>query len=190
MSPLLPTLQRPVDIGGLWDWAVPPSNHPFLHQRPPHSKLELIDAGHFTWEENPDTSADIVTKWWVRGSCGRCRYPLGPASTAKLGDLAGQTNEEEPGVDDATDQARCNGRDHPIQPAARAGDDSDSRDADRHRSDRIRRESLDEANYTRFAGMTGTAIQDEQRRAGQDRQHDQLPADRNRWLRSYYDDGD
>jgi pimeloyl-ACP methyl ester carboxylesterase len=30
-------------------------------------KLDLIDAGHFTWEEKPDVYADIVTGWWSEG---------------------------------------------------------------------------------------------------------------------------
>jgi pimeloyl-ACP methyl ester carboxylesterase len=65
LAELLPTVQTPVQIiGGLWDWAVPPSNHRFLYERLPNSKLDLIDSGHFTWEEKPDTYAELVTTLW------------------------------------------------------------------------------------------------------------------------------
>jgi pimeloyl-ACP methyl ester carboxylesterase len=58
----------PVEIiGGLWDWAAPPSNHRYLHERPPHSKLDLVDAGHFTWEDAADQDAEIGTGWWAGG---------------------------------------------------------------------------------------------------------------------------
>jgi pimeloyl-ACP methyl ester carboxylesterase len=68
LAGLLPQIETPVEIiGGLWDWAVPPSNHRFLYERLPTSKLDLIDAGHFTWEDAPDEYADIVTSWWAGG---------------------------------------------------------------------------------------------------------------------------
>jgi pimeloyl-ACP methyl ester carboxylesterase len=68
LSELLSEIQTPVAIiGGLWDWAVPPSNHRFLDQRLPHSTLELLDAGHFTWEDAAGQYADIVTRWWSGG---------------------------------------------------------------------------------------------------------------------------
>jgi pimeloyl-ACP methyl ester carboxylesterase len=54
-------------IGGLWDYAVPPSNHRYLDQHLPHSKLNLVDAGHFTWEDVADTYANLVTSWWAGG---------------------------------------------------------------------------------------------------------------------------
>jgi pimeloyl-ACP methyl ester carboxylesterase len=31
-----------------------------LHERLPHSRLELIDAGHFVWEEKPAEPASII----------------------------------------------------------------------------------------------------------------------------------
>jgi pimeloyl-ACP methyl ester carboxylesterase len=49
---LLPRIQTPVRIiAGKRDPAVPPANGEFLHQRLPHSQLDLLDAGHFTWED-------------------------------------------------------------------------------------------------------------------------------------------
>jgi pimeloyl-ACP methyl ester carboxylesterase len=68
LAELLPQIETPVQIiGGLWDWAVPPSNHRYLHERLPKSKLDLIDAGHFTWEDAPEEYAEIVTSWWAGG---------------------------------------------------------------------------------------------------------------------------
>ncbi|MEV4618873.1 alpha/beta hydrolase [Asanoa sp. NPDC049573] len=64
----LPQLVTPVEIiAGRDDRAVPPSNAEFLHDRLPHSKLDVIDAAHFTWEEAPSTYADLVTTWWGGG---------------------------------------------------------------------------------------------------------------------------
>jgi pimeloyl-ACP methyl ester carboxylesterase len=68
LGELLPQIETPVEIvGGLWDSAVPPSNHRYLHERLPKSKLDLIDAGHFTWEDAADEYARIVTSWWDGG---------------------------------------------------------------------------------------------------------------------------
>jgi pimeloyl-ACP methyl ester carboxylesterase len=68
LGELLPGIQTPVEIiGGLWDWAVPPSNQRYLNRRLPKSKLDLIDAGHFTWEDAADEYADIVVAWWEDG---------------------------------------------------------------------------------------------------------------------------
>ena len=34
LAEMLPQITTPVEIiGGLWDWAVPPSNHRYLHER-------------------------------------------------------------------------------------------------------------------------------------------------------------
>ena len=65
---LLPGIQTPVlNIAGGRDRAVPPANSEYLHQRLPHSKLEIIDAGHFTWEDGADEFAALVTGWWAGG---------------------------------------------------------------------------------------------------------------------------
>jgi pimeloyl-ACP methyl ester carboxylesterase len=65
---LLPRIQTPVQIiTGAWDPVVPPANGEFLHQRLPHSKLDLLDAGHFTWEDAADEYAALVTGWWSGG---------------------------------------------------------------------------------------------------------------------------
>jgi pimeloyl-ACP methyl ester carboxylesterase len=65
---LLPRVQTPVEIiAGTHDQAVPTANAEFLHQRLPHSKLDIIDAGHFTWEDGADKYATLVTTWWAGG---------------------------------------------------------------------------------------------------------------------------
>jgi pimeloyl-ACP methyl ester carboxylesterase len=68
LAELLPQIATPVQIiSGLWDWAVPPSNHRYLDERLPASKLDLIDSGHFTWEDAPADYAQLVTDWWAGG---------------------------------------------------------------------------------------------------------------------------
>jgi pimeloyl-ACP methyl ester carboxylesterase len=51
-------------IAGAGDTAVLPVNASFLHERLPHSKLDIIDAGYFTWEDAPVEYAALVTGWW------------------------------------------------------------------------------------------------------------------------------
>jgi pimeloyl-ACP methyl ester carboxylesterase len=65
---LLPEIQTPVQIiAGVRDPAVPPVNAEFLHERLPHSKLDIIDVGHYTWEDAADEYAAVVTSWWGGG---------------------------------------------------------------------------------------------------------------------------
>jgi pimeloyl-ACP methyl ester carboxylesterase len=68
LGKLLPTIQTPVIvINGARDPVVPPVNAEYLHTRLPKSKLEIIDAGHFIWEDAADTYAALVTSWWDGG---------------------------------------------------------------------------------------------------------------------------
>jgi pimeloyl-ACP methyl ester carboxylesterase len=65
---MLPEIHAPVQIiAGAHDPAVPPVNAEFLDARLPKSKLEIIDAGHFTWEDAADEYAALVTRWWSGG---------------------------------------------------------------------------------------------------------------------------
>ncbi len=65
---LLPHIHTPVQIiAGLRDTAVPLANAVFLDERLPMSKLDIIDAGHFTWEDAADEYAAVVTSWWSGG---------------------------------------------------------------------------------------------------------------------------
>ena len=73
---LLPEIQTPVQIvAGAHDPAVPPVNGEFLDERLPSSKLDIIDAGHFTWEDGAEEWAALVTSWWSGGYAN-----VGPAT--------------------------------------------------------------------------------------------------------------
>jgi pimeloyl-ACP methyl ester carboxylesterase len=73
LAGLLPRIGTPVQIiAGAGDTAVPPVNARFLHERLPHSKLDVIDAGHFTWEDAAADYAALVTRWW-RGAANGSR---------------------------------------------------------------------------------------------------------------------
>jgi pimeloyl-ACP methyl ester carboxylesterase len=65
---LLPQIQTPVQIfAGARDRAALPVNAEFLHERLPSSKLDMIDVGHFVWEDGADEFAALVTSWWRGG---------------------------------------------------------------------------------------------------------------------------
>jgi pimeloyl-ACP methyl ester carboxylesterase len=65
---LLPTIETPVQIiAGKRDPFVPPVNAEYLHQRLLRSKLDILDAAHFTWEDAADQYAALVTSWWSGG---------------------------------------------------------------------------------------------------------------------------
>jgi len=68
LADLLAELQTPVQIiAGAHDPVVPPVNAEFLHARLPHSKLDILDAGHFTWEDAAKEYAALITSWWGGG---------------------------------------------------------------------------------------------------------------------------
>jgi pimeloyl-ACP methyl ester carboxylesterase len=68
LAMLLPEIQTPVQIfAGAHDPAVPPVNAEFLHARLPKGKLDMIDVGHFVWEDAADEFAALVTSWWSGG---------------------------------------------------------------------------------------------------------------------------
>ena len=65
---LLPGIETPVQIiAGGRDSAVPPVNAEFLRERLPKSKLDVVDVGHFVWEDGADEYAALVTSWWREG---------------------------------------------------------------------------------------------------------------------------
>ncbi len=65
---LLPEIQTPVQIiAGHHDTAVPAVNARFLRERLPRSRLDLVNAGHFTWEDAADDYALLVARWWAGG---------------------------------------------------------------------------------------------------------------------------
>ena len=63
---VLPLVQTPVQIiAGRTDAVVPLVNAEYLHQRLPKSELRVVDAGHFTWEDDAAEYANLVEAWWA-----------------------------------------------------------------------------------------------------------------------------
>jgi len=61
LAGLLPQIATPVTIiTGRHDRVVPLANAEFLHQRLPASRVVIVDAGHFAWEETPARYASII----------------------------------------------------------------------------------------------------------------------------------
>ena len=61
LAELLPHIDTPVTIiNGRHDRVVPVANAEFLDERLPNSRVVLIDAGHFVWEEAPAEYAAAV----------------------------------------------------------------------------------------------------------------------------------
>jgi pimeloyl-ACP methyl ester carboxylesterase len=65
---LLPTIRTPVQIiVGRRDRVVPLADAEVTHARLAKSKLDVLDAGHFTWEDAADEYAALVASWWREG---------------------------------------------------------------------------------------------------------------------------
>jgi pimeloyl-ACP methyl ester carboxylesterase len=61
LAELLPQIATPVTIiNGRHDPVVPLANAEFLDERLPTSRLVIVDAGHFVWEEAPAEYASII----------------------------------------------------------------------------------------------------------------------------------
>ncbi len=61
LAELLPQIARPVTIiAGSHDRVVPLVNAEFLDERLPTSRVVIVDAGHFVWEEAPTKYAAII----------------------------------------------------------------------------------------------------------------------------------
>src|SRR4051795_8284477 len=60
----LADIRTPVQIiAGRHDALVPPSNAEFLHARLAGSKLDILDTGHFTWEDGADDYGELTRSW-------------------------------------------------------------------------------------------------------------------------------
>jgi pimeloyl-ACP methyl ester carboxylesterase len=69
LAELLPKITTPVTIiNGRHDRVVPLANAEFLDERLPTSRLAILDAGHFVWEEAPADYASVVLDAMTRGS--------------------------------------------------------------------------------------------------------------------------
>ncbi len=49
------------------DDLVPPINGEYLHERLPNSKLDILDTGHYAWEDVADQYAAIISAWVMGG---------------------------------------------------------------------------------------------------------------------------
>ena len=69
LAELLPQIATPVTIiNGRHDRVVPVANAEFLGERLPNSRIVLIDAGHFVWEEAPAEYASAILDSITRSS--------------------------------------------------------------------------------------------------------------------------
>jgi pimeloyl-ACP methyl ester carboxylesterase len=61
-------IETPVQIVcGRDDPLVPTPNQKFLHERLPNSRMDLLPAEHFAWEEVPDLYGEILVNWLAGG---------------------------------------------------------------------------------------------------------------------------
>jgi pimeloyl-ACP methyl ester carboxylesterase len=67
LGSLLGGIATPVQIiAGSRDPVVPPINAELLDEALPHSKLDILDAGHYVWEERSGQYGSLITQW-VKG---------------------------------------------------------------------------------------------------------------------------
>lgn len=67
-------IRTPVQIiAGRYDTLVPPSNAEFLHARLPDSKLDILETGHFTWEDGADDYLQLTRAWLETHSPAQAR---------------------------------------------------------------------------------------------------------------------
>jgi pimeloyl-ACP methyl ester carboxylesterase len=73
LAELLPQITTPVTIiNGRHDHVVPVTNAEFLDERLPNSRVILIDAGHFVWEESPAEYASTILDSMTGAVSCRC----------------------------------------------------------------------------------------------------------------------
>ena len=57
-------IRTPVEIiAGRHDALVPPSNAEYLHARLADSKLDILETGHFTWEDGANEYLELTRSW-------------------------------------------------------------------------------------------------------------------------------
>jgi pimeloyl-ACP methyl ester carboxylesterase len=67
LTDLLPKIRIPVQIiAGRYDPYVPLSNAEGLHRDLPNSKLDILECGHFAWEDEAANYGRIASEW-IRG---------------------------------------------------------------------------------------------------------------------------
>jgi pimeloyl-ACP methyl ester carboxylesterase len=74
----LPGIETPVQIVcGRDDPLVPTPNQVFLQERLPNSRMDLLPAGHFAWEEVPELYCDVLMNWLTAGYRESSRTSMG-----------------------------------------------------------------------------------------------------------------
>jgi pimeloyl-ACP methyl ester carboxylesterase len=69
LARLLPQIRTPVQIiAGAYDTAVPLANAEFMAERLPNRRLDILQTGHFTWEDAADEYAALVARWWSQST--------------------------------------------------------------------------------------------------------------------------
>jgi pimeloyl-ACP methyl ester carboxylesterase len=64
LAELLPSIEVPVQvIAGARDPMVPPANAYFLGANLPRCRVDLVDAGHFAWEDRAREWGDLALAW-------------------------------------------------------------------------------------------------------------------------------
>src|SRR3954454_17212638 len=67
-------IRTPVQIiAGRHAPLVPPSNAEFLHARLAHGKLDILETGHFAWEDGADDYLELTRSWIEAHSTARSR---------------------------------------------------------------------------------------------------------------------
>jgi pimeloyl-ACP methyl ester carboxylesterase len=68
LQKLLVEIQTPVQIiNSRRDELVPLGNGEYLHERLPNNKFDVLDIGHFPWEDTADHYAAIISAWVMGG---------------------------------------------------------------------------------------------------------------------------
>ena len=68
LQKLLAEIQTPVQIiNSRRDELVPLGNGEYLHERLPNNKFDVLDTGHFPWEDVADQYAAIISAWVMGG---------------------------------------------------------------------------------------------------------------------------
>lgn len=68
LAELLPAIKTPtLVISGKDDPFVPPSNGQFLADRMPHCRAEVVEAGHFVWEDAASVYGAMISLWLAGG---------------------------------------------------------------------------------------------------------------------------
>ena len=69
LADLLATIDTPVRVVvAHGDQLVPVANEQFLNDRLPRSRLTLLDAGHFAWEQADVAYGSLIAEWITGGS--------------------------------------------------------------------------------------------------------------------------